>query len=221
MDIFANERRDEICLMLKRDNAVTTSSLVQHFGVSIETIRKDLLVLEQMGRLDRVHGGAVAKNDMQTFHNLQERNMEYIEQKNILSLKATEFICEGDIISVDSGSTAISFAEVLKENFSRLTVVTHSRDVLDILGNHRDFEIILCGGRFMRDENAFYGSATLDMLRSLHTQKAFVFPSSVSIMYGIGAFQGDLLQVEKQLIVSSEEVYVLADSSKFEKKGIV
>ena len=218
--MFAKERRDEICLMLKKDHAVTASKLVERFGVSIETIRKDLLMLEQAGRLVRVHGGAVAQNDMTPFFELKQRNQMCVEEKRALSLKATEFICEGDVIAVDTGSTAILFAEALKQRFRRLTVVTWSRDVVDILCDHEDFELILCGGYYMRKENAFCGAFALDMLRNLYVQKTFLFPTAVSVEFGICGFESDLHQLQMQLLISSDEIYILADSSKFEKRAL-
>ena len=144
--MFAKERQDKIYLMIQKKGAVTTSNLVECFGVSIETIRRDLLSMEQKGQLVRVHGGAVRKNDMNPFLDLQQRNKEYSEQKRELSLKAAEFVCDGDIIGIDAGSTVISFTEVLKEKFSKLTVVTHSLDVFEILRDHENFSVILCGG---------------------------------------------------------------------------
>lgn len=218
--MFAKERRDAIASMLKKNQAVTTANLMKHFGVSIETVRKDLLAMEQMGLLSRVHGGAVAKTDMKPFLQLPQRNQEYLEQKAALSFKAAEFVQEGDIIGVDSGSTAVFFAEALKARFSRLTVVTWSRDVLESLGGYKDFQLIVCGGQYLEEEHAFYGELTVETLRHLHVQKAFVFPSAISIEYGIGDYQNDLMQVQKQLFCSSDDVYILADSSKFEKKAL-
>ena len=177
--------------------------------------------MEQDGRLTRVHGGAVAKTAMKPFKKLRERNKEFEKQKYELSLKAAEFISEGDIIGIDSGSTAISFAEVLKERFSKLTIVTHSMDIFEMLSDYKDFSVILCGGHYLREENAFYGELTLNMLNSLHIQKAFIFPSAVSLEYGICDYQKDLYQIQKQLIKSSNEIYILADSSKFEKAALL
>lgn len=218
--MFANERQDQIYDMIQKNGAVTTSTLVDFFGVSIETIRRDLLTMEHNGRLTRVHGGAVTKCGMKPFKELKERNKEFGKQKYELSIRAAEFISNGDIIGVDSGSTAVSFAEVLKEKFSKLTVVTHSMDVFEMLSNHKDFSVILCGGHYLREENAFYGELTLDMLNSLHIQKAFVFPSAVSFEYGIYDYQKDLYQIQKQLLKSSDEIFILADSSKFEKTSL-
>ncbi len=219
--MLAHKRQDKIYDMIQHDGAVTTAKLVRFFEVSIETIRRDLLIMEQDGKLMRVHGGAVAKTGMKPYMELKQRHMEFKEQKCALSLKAAEFIADGDIIGVDCGSTAIYFAEVLKEKFTQLTVVTHSKDVFNILCNHKDFSVILCGGHYLRGENAFCGELTLNMLRSLHIQKSFIFPSAVSLEYGICDYQKDLYQVQKQMIVSSDKVHILADSSKFEKTGLL
>lgn len=221
MQIFAQERQNKIYEMLQKNGAVTTSGLVNCFGVSIETIRKDLLFMERKGQLSRVHGGAVIKSDMKRFLELQQRNKEYSAQKEALALKATEFISDGDIIGIDSGSTAIALAEAIKERFSRLTVVTHSHDVFETLCNYKDFTLILCGGQYQRSENAFYGALTLDTLSNLHMQKAFIFPSALSLNCGIFDYQNDLYQVQKQMIKSAETIYILADSSKFEKKALL
>ena len=219
--MLAHERQNKICGMIQRDRAVTTAMLVHIFEVSIETIRRDLLTLEQSGKLMRVHGGAVAKTEMKPFSDLNQRHKEFKAQKYALSLRAAEFIEDGDIVGVDCGSTAIYFAEVLKEKFARLTVVTHSKDVFNILCDHKDFSVILCGGHYLREEYAFFGELTLNTLRSLHIQKSFIFPSAVSIEYGICDYQKDLHQIQKQMIKSSDKIYILADSSKFEKTGLL
>lgn len=219
--MLANERQDMICSLLRQNGTVTTAELVERFAVSIETIRKDLLSLEQRGLLLRVHGGAVAKGNMKPFAALQQRNRQNGAQKCALAAKAMAFLSEGDIIGIDAGSTAITFAETLKKSFSRMTVVTHSLDVFEILRDHAEFSVILCGGQYKRTENAFYGALTLDMLGSLHLGKAFLFPSAVSLEYGICDYDDDLYLIQRQMMRSSDEIYILADSSKFEKKALL
>lgn len=219
--MLAKERQDKIYELVQKNGAVTTGFLVERFQVSIETIRRDLLNMERNGKLSRVHGGAIAKGNMKPFLKLPERNQDHFEQKENLSFGAMEFISEGDIIGIDAGSTAIAFAQALKEKFSKLTIVTHFLDVFNLLCNHEDFSVILCGGHYIRHENAFYGELTLDMLKTLHIQKCFIFPSAVSLEYGIRDYQKELYQVQKQMIKSSDQIFVLADSSKFEKKALL
>ena len=207
--------------MLQTDGAVTTSNLVELFNVSVETIRRDFLVMEQSGLLTRVHGGAVVNGEMMPFHDLAHRNLESSDQKKELSRIAAEFVCEGDYIAVDAGSTAISFAEALKDRFTRLTVVTYSSDVFEILRNHKEISVILCGGHYMREENSFFGNLTLEILGKLHVQKAFVFPSAVSLEFGICDYQQDFYLLQKKLLAISDSIFILADSSKYEKKALL
>lgn len=219
--MFAKERQEKIYEMIQKNGAVTTSYLMNFFDVSVETVRRDLLAMEQRGQLSRVHGGAIAKSEMKPFMELRQRNKEYSEQKYQLALRATDFISNGDIIGIDSGSTAISFAEALKEKFSKLTVVTHSMDVFELLRDYKDFSVILCGGHYMRNENAFYGALVLEALSNLHIQKAFIFPMAISLEYGIYDYYEELYSVQKQIMKSSDDIYILADSSKFEKKALL
>ena len=219
--MLAKERQDAIFVMVSKDGAVTTGKLMEQFNVSIETVRRDLLVLEKAGRITRVHGGAVAAGQMQPVMALHQRNQARSEEKQELSETAMAFVSEGDIVAVDSGSTAILFAQALKEHFSNLTVVTHCRDVFELLCDHREFTVILCSGHYLRSERAFYGTLTLDTLQKLHVRKAFLCPSAVSLEFGICDYQPELCLVQKQLIAAAEKVFVLADSSKFEKKALL
>lgn len=219
--MFANERQNKILTLLKKSGAVSTSDLVRQFDVSIETIRRDLLYMENSGLLLRVHGGAVQKGTMQTFSDLKYRNHEHSKEKSNLSKKATEFISDGDIIGLDTGSTAILFAEEIKKTFSKLTVITHSLDVFNLLSGYKDFEIILCGGNFIPEERSFYGPLTASMIDSIHFKKVFLFPSAVSLKFGISDFSTELFQIQQHLLKSADEVYVLADSSKFEKNALM
>ena len=219
--MFAENRQNKIYEKIQNCGAVTTTELVSEFNVSIETIRRDLLSMEQRGLIKRVHGGAVEVSGMKQFTSLKVRNEEFSEEKRMLSITAAEFVNEGDIISIDAGSTAMAFAQILKEKFSKLTVVTHSLDVFNTLCYNKKFNVILCGGSFNREENAFYGSLALDMLRKTHVEKAFIFPWAVSIEFGICDYQDDLLQIQKEMIKNADNVYVLSDSSKFEKKALL
>lgn len=218
--MFAQERHSEIYDAVQKNGAVTSSGLVSRFGVSVETIRKDLLFLEKKGLLARVHGGAVANTDIKPFSALPQRRKDYNAQKSSPAARAAEFICDGDIIGIDAGSIAAALAEAVADRFCKLTVITHSQEVFEILRGREDFTVILCGGYYLRRENAFCGAPTLTMLGNLHMQKAFIFPSALSLSSGIFDYQNDLFQVQKLMMKSAESIYVLADSSKFEKKAL-
>lgn len=219
--MFAKERQDIIYKMVQKDGAVTTNTLIETFDVSIETIRRDLLYMERCGLLNRVHGGAVSAGDMKAFQVLKQRNLENSDLKRTVAEKAAAFVREGDIIGVDAGSTTLLLAEALKDRYSKLTVVTYSLDVFEILKDHGEFEVILCGGHYLKQENAFYGPMTLKMLECLHVQKAFICPSAVSMEFGICDYQQEFYATQCKMIENSGSTYILADSSKFEKKALL
>lgn len=219
--MFAKERQDLIYEKVKTNGAVVASELVEEFGVSIETIRRDLLTMEGEHRLNRVHGGAVTVGEMKPRYSRDVRNKEYSAEKLELAKRAADFISEGDIIAIDSGSTATALAEVIKERFTHLTVITYSLDVFDVLKEQKEFDIILCGGRYVKTEGAFNGALTLEMLDKFYIQKAFIVPMAVSLEYGIAGYAQEFYSLMRKMIERSDSVFVLADSSKFEKRAFI
>lgn len=219
MDLFAKERQEKICGLLEQKSSVTVNELVHLFGVSIETVRRDLFFLEQQKCLKRVHGGAVALGSSYRMERLDRRMEENMDQKRELSCVAARLIQEGDVIAVDAGSTAAAFAQVLKERFRTLTVITHSLDVFQILSG--SLNPILCGGEFMKSENAFFGELTCSAFSTFHVAKTFLFPSAVSVSYGIMDYILPLIPVQKAICRMGDQVLVLADSGKFETTAMM
>lgn len=219
--MLARERQNRIEAIVRDRGAVTTGDLVERFEVSLETVRRDLLAMEQAGKLTRVHGGAVRRGDVKPFAGLAQRNRENSSEKEELALCAMQFISEGDVIGIDAGSTATFFARALKEHFSGLTVVTISLEVLEILRENAGIDVILCGGRFMRGENAFFGPLALEMLKSICVPKWFLFASTVSLEHGVCCNLEEYYSIHKQMEASAGQAYILADSSKFEQKSLL
>lgn len=218
--MLANERKAYICASLEKNGAVTTAQISGDLRVSIETVRRDFLALEQESRLIRVHGGAVSPVQSVERRSFSERTGVNCDKKQILSDTACEFIEEDDIIAVDAGSTAAVFAEVLCRRFQRLTVVTHSLDVFERLQSKNGFKIILIGGTYDAEEKAFCGVTALETYKTLHVNKVFVTPTAVSLQNGLSDCRDTLMAVERQMLYSADSVYVLADSDKFEKTAL-
>lgn len=219
--MLSDERHNYICELVNENGAVTSAELVERFGVSAETIRRDLLMLEKRQLLQRVHGGAVKIGGMERFHVLSYRMKQNDDKKHELARFATKFIEDGDIIAVDAGSTAVAFAEALSRKNVKATVVTHSLDIFEILSGHKNFEVILCGGRFLNEERAFYGEIAIETMKRLHVKKAFLFVSAVSFKFGICDYHYELYQIQKQILEIADEVFVLADSTKLEKNALL
>ena len=219
--MLAKERQEQIQNLLKANGAVTTSDLMERFGVSVETVRRDLLNMERAGSLQRVHGGAVPPGGVTPFRELKSRMQDHVPQKRQLCRTSVSFVEEGDSIAVDAGSTAVIFAEALKERFTRLTVVTYSLDVFDLLKDHRDFQVILCGGVCIPEENMLVGPLAEKMMGMLRVSKAFLFPTAVSVQHGICNHIQACFSMVRALTASADQCYILADSSKFERSDLL
>lgn len=214
--MFAHERRMKIADMLKRQPSITTSGLMEMFQVSVETIRRDLEDMEGQGLLKRVHGGAVAVGKLQNYTRLSGRAAEHQTQKHDLAQTACSYIREGDCIALDAGSTALELASLLGRRFKELTVLTYSLDVAGILSGTENIRLILAGGFYIPEEKCFCGHLALDTVRQLHVAKCFIAPSAISLSFGISDHMEEMIAVQRALLEISDQVYILADSSKFE-----
>jgi DeoR/GlpR family transcriptional regulator of sugar metabolism len=200
---------------------VTVSELVEELNISTETVRRDLLFLEKQNRLQRVHGGAVALTDMKKFADLSQRLQENTEQKKQLSQIAALLVKEGDIIAIDAGSTAIEFVRILKNQFTNLTVITHSLQNFEELKSAPGFKTILVGGEYLPKEDLFYGSLSLEMIQKLHVSTCFLFPFAISLKYGVADYIPETIAIQKAYIEIANKTVILADSSKFEKTAFI
>lgn len=218
-DMFAEERYEKIELMIQQFGTIKVSELVEVFGVSIETIRRDLLYLEAHGVLKRVHGGAVTVSKSNGFMELDQRLSEYREEKAQMAKLAVHFIHENDSIAIDSGTTAIELAKVISELGMQLTVITHSIEVFDILNSNQDIKVILLGGQYYRKEKAFYGPLLIDTLDKLHVNISFVFPSAVSRQFGIEDYLLEMIPIQQGYIRIADRAFIVADHSKFENRA--
>jgi DeoR/GlpR family transcriptional regulator of sugar metabolism len=219
--MFADERYKVIQNMLNEKGSVTVSELLDKFQISIETVRRDLITLEKQGILKRVHGGAVKTLKMKEFHDIQFRKNEFSDEKFAIAEAAMALIKDGDIISIDSGSTAVVFAKVLMGKFNHLIVITHSLEVFKELEGEHGIKRILVGGEYLESEGAFYGDLATSCLDGLQIGKAFIFPSAISLTGGAMDFVTELVPVQKKFISKANQVYLLADSSKIETTALL
>lgn len=219
--MFANERYLKILDLLDKESSVTVSELMKLFGVSIETVRRDLEHLEKQELLTRVHGGAISNKKMNKFEKLESRMSENRALKQQLAKIAVRYIRENDTIAIDSGSTAMELVPFIKSQFRHLTIVTNSPEVFNAFSDMDRYELIQIGGQYLRDEKAFYGHLALDAVNRLHFSKAFIFPSAISLRYGVGVFVHELFDIERAFMHNADEVFILADHSKYEKTATI
>lgn len=214
--MLANQRREQIAEYVKKNGAITVSYIMNTYKVSTETVRKDLNELEKLNLLERVHGGAVCKNKVKHYKILSDRLDENKGRKAELAQVAAKLIRENDVVAIDAGSTAIEVANAIKRTVKNITVVTYSLEIFEMFAGEDGYKAVLIGGEYLEKEKAFYGSLAEETAEKLNFDKAFVFPSSVSVSSGASDYMTEFYNIQKTYIKNSNEVYFLADSTKFE-----
>ena len=112
--MLAQKRQQKIYNYIQDHDAVSTSKLVSELNVSLETVRRDLLEMEKNQLLKRVHGGAVKIGNTKPFIKLEQRHRNNENEKVELVKNAIQLIDEGDLIAIDSGSTAVFLSQALR-----------------------------------------------------------------------------------------------------------
>ena len=149
------------------------------------------------------------------------RKNENVELKRELVRTAACLVNDGDTIIVDSGSTANEFILTLCSGFRALSVITHSMTVFEALHNAPGIRIILIGGEYLKSEECFFGAIALECLHQLHATTSFIFPSAISLKYGVADYSSELIPIQKKYLEISNHTVILADSSKFEKTALM
>ncbi len=210
------DRREQILTLLKKDGSVKVVDLVKRFGVSIETIRRDLEALEEEGFLRRVYGGAVRESRRSEETLLQERMVQNAAEKERIGKAAAAFVQDGDVIGIDVGTTTLEMARALLQRDLRIIVITNSIQIAATLSASEKIEVILIGGRVRHGELSVGGHMLTEAnMRLFQTDKLFLGVGGITDKFGITDFREEETAFRRIGIERTKEVYALADHSKF------
>lgn len=211
--MMPSKRQEKILELLSINNVVTISELAETFNISIETIRRDLNILEKQGKIEKVYGGAKAKDSCSGETAFEKRMVSKQSQKESIGKKCSEFVKDGDTIFIDSGSTTYHIARYLKNN-KNVTIITNSIAVVNEVID-TDCDIIIIGGKIRQNERSIVTYDHLFNFSELNIQKSFICASGITVENGISDYSMQEIVTRKKIIERSQEVFVAADSSKF------
>jgi len=223
-ELSAGERRSRIAQMVSANGRVHVTSLVQQFGVTETSIRRDLTLLERAGRLQRVHGGAIPRRGSSRSDSFAEKMGLQMEAKMRIGKAAAELIRSRDIILLDSGTTTLQIVQqipmALREN-NMVTLVTNSQPIAQEVLTWASPNLTILGGLFLPDYQATVGPQTLTQLRELTADKLFLGADGLTL--GGGATTANILmaQVDGTMVEQAREVILVLDSSKIGRAGFV
>lgn len=207
------ERHEKITALVNEKGSIRVSELSQIFKVTEETIRRDLEKLENDGKLQRSHGGAVSIKDHDIEAPYFEREIRNVKEKIAVAEEAIKYVSTNDRIILDASTTAWYMAKRLPD--IPLTVLTNSMKVAMELVNREKISVITVGGSLLAKSLSFVGPQTNNALEYYHVNKAFISCQGIHIERGISDSNEMQALVKKKMIEISDEIYLLADYSKF------
>jgi DeoR/GlpR family transcriptional regulator of sugar metabolism len=205
------ERRQAILGTLERDGKVVASELVLSLGVSEDTVRRDLRDLAEQGLLQRVHGGALpAAQPTGPF----SRRLEIARDEKVALADAALPLLEGArVIVLDGGTTTLALARRLPSGFDG-TVVTNSPPIATALAAHAQVEVVLVGGRLLKEAQVAVGAAAVDALRFVRADVCVLGICSLHPEVGVTTLDHEEASVKRAMIASAGEVIALATADK-------
>ena len=205
------ERRQEILVRLERDGKVVASELVGALGVSEDTVRRDLRELASHGLVQRVHGGALPPAPAAA--SFAQRLEIAPEAKAGLAEAALPLLEGARVLLLDGGTTALELARRLPVA-REVTVLTNSPPVAVALAAHPRAEVVLIGGRLLKDSQVTVGSATVDALREVRADVCVLGICSLHPELGVTATDHDEAHVKRAMVAASADVVALATADK-------
>ena len=208
------ERHEAIVDAVSVGQAVSTDELVRRLGVSAETVRRDLALLEERGAIRRVHGGAAPLADRRVVEpSFGERRIIRHEAKAELARAAVQLLENGQTIVIDIGTTGVAVAQAIPRGFSG-TVVTPSLPVAVELADRPGIEVLVAGGRVRGGDLACSNAYTKAFFGDVFADVALLGSGGVDVQAGLTDFHLDEIDVRRTIIANSARSFILADSSK-------
>lgn len=215
------ERIHQIHELLIEKKRISLDELCENFGVSKNTIRRDINELEEQGIIRKVYGGIVLKEaEITSLEPFSAREIRNINEKKKIATVAAALVNDGEVIYVDSGTTTMHLLPYLAEkNF--LTIVTASVYVLELATRYSNFNVIATGGNLQTPIKALVGPSVLDCIRNYNFSKIFLASTGISIEHGATNASPLECEIKRELVRKSCAKYLLVDNSKFDVASLM
>ena len=220
--MYAEERQQAMARLVSGRGRQSVAALAAEYEVTTETIRRDLSMLERLGLVRRVHGGAVPAGALSGFEpGLAERDQERAEAKEKIAVAALALLPPaGASVVLDAGSTTVRLAAALPVE-SRYSVWTHAVPVAARLATLTGVDLHLLPGRVRSTTQAAVGPDTVAALGHLRVDLAVVGTNAVSRAHGLSTPDADEAATKRAMVHCARQVVVLADATKIGEENTV
>ncbi|MEO6820481.1 MAG: DeoR/GlpR family DNA-binding transcription regulator [Ginsengibacter sp.] len=209
--MLKSERQAFIVHQVNLHNKVMLTDLSDQIRVSNDTIRRDFQQLSDLGKIIKVHGGALSPS----FHNGNQSSKEVYayNQKKIIAKKAASIIKDGMFVLTGGGTTVIEFARALPKELNA-TFISGSIPALLEFSNHPNIEVIAIGDKVSKTSKITVGSEAISKIRELKVDLCFMGVNAINLDTGISDNDWDIVQLKKAMIESTTKLVCLTIAEK-------
>jgi DeoR family transcriptional regulator, fructose operon transcriptional repressor len=217
--LYAEERRQEIAVIVRQDGRGDVGELAARFEVTPETIRRDLTDLEQRNVLRRVHGGAIPIERFRAEPAVAEKTGLMAAEKSRIAEAALAFVPEQGTVALDAGTTTLALARVFPDR--PLTVFSNALPVGIEIAARRNVQLYVIGGRVRGRTLAHVDAWALRELSDLRVDVSFVGTNGLSVERGLSTPDPSEAAVKRAMCRAAQQVVVLADRTKVGEEDAV
>lgn len=212
--MLKEERFQVILTQLKKKNKVKFEDLAENLNVSEDTIRRDIEQLHRNGLLSKVRGGAISREkDPLSFH---DRQSFLADEKNVIALKAQQFIKDGMTIFLDGGTTTCAVANYMPADIN-IRIITNNTSLIPILSKFKKVELIFLGGVYDDDLAVTTGNTTCNEASKFIADLFIMGTCAVDANFGASATSISDVETKRTMIRSSKKTIALANQSKLRR----
>jgi DeoR family glycerol-3-phosphate regulon repressor len=218
--MIPNPRQSELLEEVRRRGAVSVEALAERFGVTLQTVRRDVKLLAEAALLARFHGGVRLPSS--TTENIEYRQRQQLNQgaKQRIAKAVAKAVPQGCSLIINIGTTAEAIARELVRHRG-LRVITNNLNVAAILSDNADCEVIVAGGVVRSRDRGIIGEATIDFIRQFKADIGLIGISGIEADGTLRDFDYREVKVAQTIIERSREVWLAADHSKFNRPAMV
>ena len=215
-----NPRQLEVLEQVRARGSISVEALAAVFGVTLQTVRRDVKLLSAAGLLARFHGGVRVPSS--TTENIAYRQRQLLNEtaKKRIAREVAKAVPEGCSLIINIGTTTEAIARELLHH-KGLRVITNNLNVAAILSGNTNCELIIAGGVVRSRDGGIVGEATVDFIRQFKVDIGLIGISGIESDGSLRDFDYREVKVAQTIIAHSREVWLAADHSKFNRPAMV
>jgi DeoR family glycerol-3-phosphate regulon repressor len=218
--LIPNPRQAGVLDTVRELGTVTVEALAERFGVTLQTVRRDVKLLSEAGLLARFHGGVRLPSS--TTENIAYRQRQQLNEdaKRAIARAVAAQVPEGCSLILNIGTTTEAIARELLAHRG-LRVITNNLNVAAILSDNPDCEVIVAGGLVRGRDRGIIGEATVEFIAQFRVDIGVIGISGIEADGTLRDFDYREVKVAQAIIRASRQVWLAADHSKFNRPAMV